>query len=77
MNLYLISQTENSNYDTFDSAVVAAPDEAAARSINPGGPARWGDRCWCASPEAVTVRWIGVAADGIEPKVLLASFNAG
>ena len=35
--LYLISQTVNNGFDTFDSAVVAARDEEDARSINPAG----------------------------------------
>jgi hypothetical protein len=35
MNLYLISQDENDDYDTFDSAVVAAKNEEDARTINP------------------------------------------
>lgn len=35
LNLYLISQTVNDDYDTFDSAVVAARDEEDARSIHP------------------------------------------
>lgn len=35
LNLYLISQTVNNDYDTFDSAVVAARDEEDARSIHP------------------------------------------
>ena len=35
LNLYLISQTVNNDYDTFDNAVVAAYDEEDARSIHP------------------------------------------
>ena len=35
LNLYLISQTVNDDYDTFDSAVVAARDDEDARSIHP------------------------------------------
>lgn len=35
LNLYLISQTVNDDYDTFDSAVVAARDEEDAKSIHP------------------------------------------
>ena len=37
LNLYLIRQTVNNGFDTFDSAVVAARDEEDARSINPAG----------------------------------------
>ena len=42
LNLYLISQTANNGYDTFDSAVVAARDEEDARSIHPKLP-MWPD----------------------------------
>lgn len=35
MNLYLISQTINEGYDTYDSAVVAAESEDEARKIHP------------------------------------------
>ena len=35
MNIYLISQSVNNDYDTYDSAVVAAETEADARLIHP------------------------------------------
>lgn len=35
MKLYLISQTENSDYGTYDAAVVAAESEEDARTISP------------------------------------------
>ena len=35
MNIYLISQSVNNDYDTFDSAVVAAETEKDAREIHP------------------------------------------
>jgi hypothetical protein len=35
MNIYLISQDKNSDYDTYDSAVVAAESEQDAREIHP------------------------------------------
>jgi len=37
MNLYKISQTVNNDYDTYDSAVVAAPSAEAAKRICPDG----------------------------------------
>lgn len=53
MNLYLISQDGNDNYDTYDNAVVAARDETQALDTCPGfdnGPVtdkenerRWAD----------------------------------
>ena len=37
MKLFLISQNENSGYDTYDSAVVCAESEEDAKKICPGG----------------------------------------
>jgi hypothetical protein len=77
MKLFHISQTENNNYDTFDSAVVAAESEDAARNTVPGKPFghSWTD--WCSTPELVTVCYIGEAAEGTPAGVICASFNAG
>jgi hypothetical protein len=80
MNLYLISQTDRNDYDTYDSAVVAAENEEDARKIHPGEYEEWTThsyRTWASSPDLVTVRLIGQAAPGIETGVVLASFNAG
>ena len=78
MNLYLISQDENEEYDTYDSAIVCAANEDEARNTKPDARP-WGARfsSWCSSPDKVKVRLVGVAAEGVEPGVLLASFNAG
>ncbi len=80
MNLYLLSQDENTDYDTYDSVVVAAKDENEARLIHPDGDnAEWGCRypAWASSPEKVTVTKIGKASDDVQLGVVLASFNAG
>ncbi len=75
MNLYLISQTDNIDYDTYDSAVVAAPDEESAKRIPPTEDS-W-DSSWAKSPDSVKVKLIGAASPDIEQGVILASFNAG
>lgn len=84
MNLYLISQNENNNYDTYDSAVVAAPDEKTARWMHPGHGGQCTDEewkakysSWCHSPKAVMVEFIGEAVEGTDQGVVCASFNAG
>lgn len=80
MKLYLISQDQNNYYDTYDSAVVAAPDEDTARRMDPDGKiALWEKHCsaWCSSSEYVQVRYLGEAAEGTEQGVICASFNAG
>ena len=73
MKLYLISQDVNNDYDTYDSAVVAAESEEEARRIVPGGEylGLW------VIPEHVKVVFIGEAAPGIGSGVVLGSFNAG
>jgi hypothetical protein len=87
MNIYLISQTTNRNYDTYDSAIVCAKNEDDAKYIHPDrgriwnqetnnwGPYIW-DYAWT-SPENVSVKYIGVAGPDITEGVVLASFNAG
>jgi hypothetical protein len=88
VNLYLISQSENNDYNTFDSAVVAAESEDEARAIHP--ESSWGhlssaelweqqaEFCgWASSPGNVCVKLIGTALEGQTAGVVLASFNAG
>lgn len=81
MKLFLISQTQNQKYDSYDSAVVSALDEETARQIDPstGRQKDWSDRysSWCDGPEHVAVRYLGDAIDGVKHGILCASFNAG
>lgn len=77
MNLYLITQDVNIWYDTFDSVIVAAKDEASARTIPPSETSKFGGDDWAVSPEQVTVKLIGKATKGTLEGVILASFNAG
>lgn len=82
LKLFLISQDQNDDWDTYDSAVVAVPDEATAREIHPAtGEAvvNWNHpfSSWCDGPEHVTVQYLGDAAPDIEQGVVCASFHAG
>jgi hypothetical protein len=84
MKLYKISQYENVSYDTYDSAVVCAPDEETARNMDPsprekGKPMEWGGKqyTWCDSPEQVYVEYLGVADPELEQGIVCASYNAG
>jgi hypothetical protein len=45
LKLWLISQEVNCEYDTYDSAVVIAADEEAARAIHPSGYV-WREGAW-------------------------------
>jgi len=84
MNLYLLSQDENGGYDTYDSCVVAAESEDAARLVYPTqyvdvGVNGWtrGSNVWASTPDRVTVKFLGIAAVGVESGVVCASFHAG
>lgn len=86
MNLYLISQTVNDDYDTYDSAVVAAESEDEARKMHPGQSQgdfyeSWWTRdteygSWASRLEDVKVELIGVSHENVS-RVICASFNAG
>ena len=89
LKLYRISQTVNTGYDTFDSAVVVAESEEDARLVHPDGiGAKWdgetwkskrtmGMQTWCA-PEDVQVEFVGIADERFKAgDVVCASFNAG
>ena len=79
MKLWLISQSEQNDYDTYDSAVVAAETEQVARNIHPSGyqedwKTSWG-RSWASIPENVKVEYLGEGSG--EERIICASFNAG
>lgn len=81
MNLYLITQSENEGYDTYDSAVVAAKTARAAKRIHPA----WGlsrdaweiSSTWASHPDKVEAKFLGRASVGTREGLILASFNAG
>ena len=82
MNLYLIFQNVNNGYDTYDSAVVRAPNAEAARGIHPNGYGEGINKNWCSTwvgdIDEVRVKLIGKAhPSDMEEGVVLASFNAG
>lgn len=79
-NLYRVSQDVRRGYDTYDSMVVCAVDEDAARMTLPSEYEKWNDDAygaWAARPEQVKVTLIGVADEKTPLGVVLASFNAG
>ena len=80
MKLWLISQTANDRYDTFDSAVVVAETAEDACRIHPAGDDNAWDytwSTWAKTPEEVSAEYIGEARPDILQGVVLASFNAG
>jgi len=78
MKLYLISQSFDRGYDTFDSAVVVARNEEDARNMLPSEYAGAPRYSTWAAPEHVTVHYLGTAKAGSKAgDVVMASFNAG
>jgi len=91
MNLYLLTQSENTDYDTYDSCVVVAVTPAAARKIHPNGDNydnrqepgnKWNNTYpsgdWTSDPKKVTATLIGEAHKSLkENSVVIYSFNAG
>lgn len=93
MKLYLICQDVNNNYDTYDSAIVAAKTEEEAKYIHPdllysdkwwekyedrnGKPLKGDYRRSWTHPYHVSVKLIGSAKPKTKKGVILASFNAG
>lgn len=46
MKLWLISQSVNNDYDTYDSAVVACETEEEAKHSHPSGYYKWDEDAW-------------------------------
>ena len=81
MKLFLISQSQNWEYDTYEEAVVIAENEEEARNMNPGTgkpmtEKDWTSSKWCDSPEHVKVEYLGESISN-KQGVVCASFNAG
>ena len=89
MNLYLISQNRNDDWDTYSDAVVTGESEEEARLIHPNGGVNdvsdttrfsdWGavKSDW-AAVKFVSAELVGIAVEGTEAgKVICASFHAG
>jgi len=82
MKLYLLTQSENRGYDTYDSCVVCAESEEDAKTIHPSECRRdkpweykWDE--WATSPDKVECQELGESNDEQERGLILASFNAG
>ena len=78
MNIYLLKQKEKCGYDTYDSLVVVAEDEEAAKNILPPCCKTWEDTeyVWASSIASVTATLLGYAVTGSIAGCVLGSFNA-
>lgn len=63
MNLYLIERIHDGGWDTYDSMVVAAPDNDSARRTHPNDGYTWGE--WITAHGKVT-GWGHRLANGAE-----------
>jgi len=72
--LYLLTQSINSGWDTYDSMVIAAKDEEQAKeiSLQTGSTGQYGS--W-AEPKYINAECIGETHK--EAGLILSSFNAG
>lgn len=79
MNLYLIKQNVNRDWDTYDSAVVVADSPEEARLMHPSGDdSNWNDTdTWAEKIGQVDVIYLGKASVALSKGVVLASFKAG
>lgn len=72
--LYLVEQDHNTDYDTYDSAVVVASSAKEAREITIGNKDTW------AAPEHVKAERVGKMTqlqNYVGGEIICASFNAG
>ena len=87
LKLYLLTQYENLDLDTFDSCIVAAYSEEEAKQIHPyiefdeyytSIDEVWDTYTWASCPENVECKYIGNAAADVKPNsIVCSSFNAG
>jgi hypothetical protein len=80
MNLYFIYQDEINDYETYNKAVVCAPNEEVARNIHPSNIDYRGEfvsEYWCSSADKVNMKLLGEAVVGSKIGVVLASYGTG
>ena len=90
-HLYLLTQTREKGWGTYDSCVVVATSEMSARLTHPRHDYAWdgkrwlfrdathltpGNGGWC-HPDYVSASYLGVADDSLKLGVVCASYNAG
>jgi len=84
MNLYKLTQAINTDYDTYDSCVVASESESDAVTIRPDRRNNQDDwevyewaSVWADYSTEVKCKLIGQAIEGTVRGVIIYSFNAG
>lgn len=81
VKLWKISQDNNEDYDTYDSAVVCAETAFDAQMMHPSTgddiKPTIGFSTWVSNPSDVTCEYLGEAKEGMQKGVICASFNQG
>ena len=82
MNLYLITRNDDVDYDQYDSAVVAAPDEEDAKALIEQDLDDWTHYGYVYHKKVntkldITIKLIGTAIDEMQYGIVVDSFNAG
>ena len=79
MKLWLLTRTDETDYDEYDSAVVSAETEYdAARVHVKGAGDHWGCQQWAPSPDQIKVVFLGDAAPEIKSRTVIhSSYRAG
>lgn len=84
MNLYLLQQNINQNYDTYDSMIICAADPEEAINLSFGDGLKYNQYQHTHSDwvrydckDQIQVKLIGIAASQIQKGIVLSSFNAG
>lgn len=61
MKIYLLTQTGNSGYDTYDSCVVVARSPEEARLMHPRGDRAWDGHIWAYTDGTPSSAWASEA----------------
>ena len=82
MKLYLVSQSVNNNYDTYDSFVICCHNEDEARQSHPSGRVLKPEDNfllydWTNEPANINVKYLGEADPDLPAGIVCSSFNAG
>lgn len=82
MKLYLVSQSVNNDYDTYDSFVICCNNEDEARKSHPSGRVlEHEDKFlfydWTDEQENINVKYLGEADQDLPAGIVCSSFNAG
>ena len=82
MKLYLVSQSVNNGYDTYDSFVICCNSEDEAKQSHPSGRVLEREDNflfydWTNEQKNINVKYLGEADQDLPAGIVCSSFNAG